>query len=67
MFIQFQFLVGFLRTTVINNSINVDDQGAQCPSIQTFANQIKCITWEKFKVFFLKVATFGLHLTFLQS
>ena len=65
MFIQLQFLLGFLRTLVINNNINVDEQEARCPSIQIFVNQQKCITREKFKVFDLKVATSGLHLNFI--
>ena len=54
MFIQLQFLLGFSRTTVNNNNINVDDHRDRCPLIQIFVNQFKGITWEKLKVFCLK-------------
>ena len=33
--------------------------------IEIFAYQFKCKTWDKFKVFVLKVATLGLYLTLL--
>ena len=39
--------------------------GARSPSIQIFVNQFKDITREKLKIFVLKLATSGLHLTFL--
>ena len=38
---------------------------ARAPSIQIFVSQFKWITREKFKVFVVKVATCGLHLTCL--
>ena len=60
------FLV-FSRTTIINNNINVGDHGARFSSIQFFVNQFKFITRVKFKVLVLRLATFGLHLTFVQG
>ena len=66
LFIQFQFFLTFSCTiTVINNDIDVNDQGAQSPSIQIFVNHFKGITREKFKVFVLKLATSDFYLTFL--
>ena len=47
---------------VQQTNINIDDQVAQAPSNQTYANQLKCITLDKFRVFALKVATAGPHL-----
>ena len=63
------FLSAFSRTTEINNNniINIDDQRARAPSIQIFANQLKHITWEKFKILVLKVSISGPLLTFLLS
>ena len=71
--LQFQFLLAFLRTTghafnsIINNNINVDDHRARVLSILIFANQFVYITREKSRVFDLKVATSGPHLTFLWT
>ena len=53
------FFFTFSRTTAIYSNINIDNQGARVLSFQNFANQFKCITWEKFRVFALKVATSG--------
>ena len=69
LFYQFQFLLAFSRTTVaytwtalINNNINIDNQGDLAPSIQIFANQFTCITREKLRAFVLKAAISGPHL-----
>ena len=48
--------------TVINN--NIDDQEARAPQFNFF-NQFKCMARVKLRVFVLKVATSGPHLTFL--
>ena len=61
LFIQFQFFLAFLPTTVINNNINVDILRARASSIQIFVNHLKCLTQERFKIFILKAATSGLH------
>ena len=50
------------RTAVINNNI---DPGCPCPLNLIFANQFKRITGVKLRVFILKVANSGPHLTFL--
>ena len=49
----------YMRTTVSNN--NIDDKGAQARSTQLiFANQLKCKSRLKLRVFVLKVATSAL-------
>ena len=50
LFLHFHFLLVFLRTAtytrakVINNDINIDEQGTRATSIQNFANPFKCLT-----------------------
>ena len=46
---------------------NIDDQGPRAPLNSIFANQFNCITREKMRVFFLKFAISGPHLTFLWT
>ena len=53
------------RTPVINHNIKNDDQEALAPSVQIFADQFKCKTRKKFRIFALKVATSGIRLIFL--
>ena len=57
-----QFLLASSRTTAINNIIDPRGTG---PLNLIFANQFKCITRVKLRIFFLKVANAGRHLTFL--
>ena len=61
LFLQFQFLLALSRTTVINNNI---DNRVPGPLNLIFANQFKCITRVKLRVFVLKVAISRPHLTF---
>ena len=51
-----RFLLAFMN--------NIDNQGARAPLNSIFANQFKCITREKLRVFVLKFAIPGPHLTF---
>ena len=46
---------------------NIDDQGPRAPLNSIFANQFKCITREKLKVFVLKFAFSGPHPIFLWT
>ena len=57
-----QFLLTSSRTTVIDN--NIDPKGPG-PLNLMFANQFKRITRVKLRVFILKVANSGPHVTFL--
>ena len=57
--------LAFTRITLINNNIDNDDQVTLTLPIQFFSNQFKCMTHEKFRNFFRKVATPDRHLTFL--
>ena len=59
--LQFQFRLATSRTTVFNNNIGQGDPGS-LNSI--FANQFKCGTLVKLRVFILKVVTLSPHLTF---
>ena len=63
-FFSFKLLLAFLCSTVINNNVYINDQEVRAPSIQNFADQFICVTREKFRVFVLKVAILGPHLTF---
>ena len=62
LFFQFQFLLASSRTTAINNN---SDLGGPGPLNLIFANQFKCITQVKLRVFILKVTNSGPHLIFL--
>ena len=46
--------------------INIDERGPRPPLNSIFANQFKCITRVKFRVFVLEAATSGLHLTVMN-
>ena len=59
LFLQFQFLLALVN--------NIDDQWARVPLNSIFANQFKCIPWKKLRVFFLKFAISGHHLTSLWT
>ena len=60
-------LLASSRRTLINNNINIDDQGAVVPSVQIFANQFKRKNPKKFSIFVLKVVTSGPYLIFMTS
>ena len=67
LFLQFQFLLDFSRTTytcstVINN--NIDNQGAKVPQFN-FYKLIYMRYPGEIKIFVLKAAVSGPHLTFL--
>ena len=54
-----RFLLAFVN--------NIDDQGPRVLLNSIFVNQFKCITWKKLRVFVLKFAISGHHLTFLWT
>ena len=54
-----RFLLAFVN--------NIDDQGPQAPLKSIFANQFKCKTWKKLRVFVLQFAISSPHLTFLLT
>ena len=64
LFPQFHLLLPFLRTTVIN--YNTDDRGPG-PSKFNFCQSIKMYNPAEIRVFIIKVATTGSHLTFLKT
>ena len=55
----------YMCITVINN--NNDDLGGPGFLNSFFGNQFKCITRVKLRVFVLKVATSGAHVTFFMN
>ena len=59
LFLQFQFLLALVN--------NINDQWAQVPLNSIFANQFKCISWKKLRVFVLKLAISGHHPTSLWT
>ena len=54
-----RFLMAFVN--------NIDNQGPRALLNSIFANQFKCITWEKLRVFVLKFAISDPHLIFLWT
>ena len=60
------FLAFSPTITVINNNINVDDQGARASQIQIFLNQLEWISRKKFKIFAYIFHIFILHISYFH-
>ena len=58
-------IFAYYSIRVQQTDIDIGDQLARAPSNQIFANQFKCTTRVKLRVFVLKVATSGYHLIIL--
>ena len=66
LFLQFQFLLASLRTTIINNN-----SGGPGPLNLIFANQLKCLARVKLKSFYPKnfylSSSFNLFMNIMQE